>query len=158
VEITPEDFRRHFELLSDAALLATIRNDLVDIAKKCLDDEISRRGLDAANAPNPGELSDGERLVRIAKFHSRSEFESARALLRSAFIPSKQGNRIGRRIELELPLMVPAAFAEEALQLLQSRVLDEELAALAEASISEIEATENGQKEDSGNPDAPDRS
>jgi hypothetical protein len=154
VEISADDFRQHFELLSDAALLATNRSDLVDIAKQCLDDEISRRGLDAANAPRAGELSDGARLVRIAKFHSRSEFESARALLRSALIPSKQGNRIGRRIELELPLMVPAAFAEEALELLQSRVLDEELDALAEATIAEIEDTEKEQEEDSGDPNA----
>jgi len=156
VEVTREDFRRHFELLSDAALLATNRGDLVDVAKLCYDEEISRRGLDAANAPNPGELSDGQRLVRIAKFHSRSEFLSARALLKSALIPSKQGNRIGRRIELQLPLLVPAAFAEEALELLRSRISAEELDGLAEAAISEMDAMEKEQQEQEaeGDPDA----
>lgn len=155
MEITPEDFRRHFCLLSDDALLATNREDLVDIAKQCFDDEVSRRGLEAANAPKPGDLRDGERLVQIARFHFRGEFEAARALLRSALIPSKQGNRIGRRAELELPLMVPAAFAEQALELLRSRIPDEELAALAEATIAEADATEKGQQEEeSGDPEA----
>ena len=148
MEVTPEDFRRHFELLSDAALLEINREDLVDIAKRCFDDEISRRGLDAAKVPNSGKLSDAHRLVRIAKFHSRSDFELARALLRSASISSSQGNRIGRRIELELPLLVPAAFAEHALELLRSRISDEELAALAEAAIFEADAAEEEQAEE----------
>jgi hypothetical protein len=142
VKLTLEDIRRHFGQLSDDALLATNREDLVDPAKQCLDDEIARRGLVSANAPNPHELRDGEKMVPIAKFHFRSEFEAARALLRSAMIPSKQGNRIGRRAELELPLMVPAAFAEQALELLKSRVSDDELAALAEAAIAETDSTE----------------
>ena len=145
MEVTPEDFRRHFELLSDAALLKTNREDLVDIAKQCFDDEISRRGFDADGETTPGTLSDGDRLVQIARFHSRSEFELARALLRSASISSRQGNRIGRRIELELPLMVPAAFAVQALELLRSRISDEELDALAEAAIFENDATEEEQ-------------
>jgi hypothetical protein len=148
VEVVPEDFRRHFELLSDAALLKINREDLVDVAKQCFDDEISRRGLDAANETNLRELSDGDRLVRIAKFHSRSDFELARALLRSASISSRQGNRIGRRIELELPLLVPAAFAEQALELLRSRISDEELAAQSEATIFETDAAEEEQAEE----------
>ena len=136
MEVTPEDFRQYFELLSDAALLATHREDLIEIAKQCFDDEVSRRGLDSANQTGPGELSDRDRLVEIAKFHFRSEFELAKALLKSESIPATQGSRIGRRIELQLPLMVPAAFAQEALALLQSRVSDEELAALAEETIA----------------------
>jgi hypothetical protein len=135
VEANPEDFRRHFELLSDAQLLATHREDLVEIAKQCFDDEVSRRGLDTAIQRTPGELNDRDRLVQVAKFHFRSEFRLAKALLQSESIPATQGSRIGRRIELQLPLMVPAAFAQEALALLQSRVSDEELAARAEETI-----------------------
>lgn len=156
MEVTPEDFRQHFELLSDAALLATEREDLVEIAKQCFDDEVSRRGLDSANQTAPGELSDRDRLVEIAKFHFRSEFELAKALLKSESIPATQGSRIGRRIELQLPLMVPAAFAQEALALLQSRVSDEELAALAEETIAEGIVPENGAveaEETSDNPE-----
>jgi hypothetical protein len=151
LEVAPEDFRQHFELLSDAALLATDRELLVDIAKQCFDDEVSRRGLDTANQRTPGELSDRDRLVQIAKFHFRAEFEVAKALLKSESIPATQGSRIGRRIELELPLMVPAAFAQEALALLESRVSDEELAALAEETIEEtaLEAEHTDVEEES---------
>jgi hypothetical protein len=144
MEATSDDFRRHFELLSDAALLETNRNDLVDLAKRCYDEEVVRRGLDtdATSEARPGTLSEDERLVQVAKYHSRSEFEVAAALLRSVSISCHQGNRIGRRIELELPLMVPAAFAEEALELLRSRISEEDLDAFAETTIPETAFTE----------------
>ena len=87
-------------------------------------------------------MSDGDRLVQVAKYHSRSEFELASALLRSASISCRQGNRIGRRIELELPLMVPAAFAEEALELLRTRISVEDLDSLFETTIPETASTE----------------
>lgn len=103
MEATPEDFRKHFELLSDAALLATDRDLLVDIAKRCFDDEVSRRGLDTANQRTPGELNDRDRLVEVARFHFRSDFRLAKALLKSESIPATQGSRIGRRVELQLP-------------------------------------------------------
>jgi hypothetical protein len=160
VEATPEDFRRHFELLSDEALLDTNRNDLVDLAKQSYDEEVLRRGLNESgddeseeveattaairpksHRPNPGKLSDADTFVQIAKFHSRSEFEIASALLRSAEIACRQGNRIGRRIELELPLMVPAPFAQEAMELLRTQISEKDLEALAETTISLEEET-----------------
>lgn len=156
MEATPEDFRKHFELLSDAALLATDRDLLVDIAKRCFDDEVSRRGLDTANQRTPGELNDRDRLVEVARFHFRSDFRLAKALLKSESIPATQGSRIGRRVELQLPLMVPAAFAQEALALLKSQVSDAELAALAEETIQEngaVEAEETGLERESGDPE-----
>ncbi len=157
MEATSDDFRRHFELLSDAALLDTNRKDLVDMAKRCYDKEVLRRGLDmdATVQARPGALSDGDRLVQVAKYHSRSEFEVAAALLRSASISCHQGNRIGRRIELELPLMVPAAFAEEALELLRSRISEEDLDAFAETAISETAFTEDEDREDEALEDEP---
>ena len=141
MEATPEDFRRHFELLSDEALLETNRNDLVELAKQSYDEEVQRRGLNEREESDPAvrarsaKLAEGDTFVQIAKYHFRPEFEIASALLRSAGITCRQGNRIGRRIELELPLMVPAAFAEEALELLRSRIPEEDLHALAETSI-----------------------
>ena len=39
------DFRRHFESLSDEALLAVNTDDLVPDALLCFGDEVSRRGL-----------------------------------------------------------------------------------------------------------------
>jgi hypothetical protein len=156
MEATSDDFRRHFELLSDGALRETNRNDLVEKAKRCYDQEIVRRGLDtdATKPPRPGTLSDGDRLVQVAKYHSRSEFEAAAALLRSASISCHQGNRIGRRIELELPLMVPAAFAEEALEILRTRISDEDLDALAETTIPGTEFTEDEVKEEESSDEA----
>ncbi len=148
MEVTSEDFRRHFELLSDEALLETNRNDLVDLAKQSYDEEVLRRGLNEPSAmdatirmdpttrPHSDKLADGDRFVQIAKYHFRSDFELASALLRSAGISCRQGNRIGRRIELELPLMVPASLAEEALELLRSSISDEHLDALAERQSS----------------------
>jgi hypothetical protein len=147
VDVTPEDFRRHFDMLSDEALIETNRGDLVEIARQCFDEEVARRGL-TNSAASPGKVNEVEIPVQIAKFHFRSEFELARALLRSAGIPSHQGNRIGRRIELELPLMVPAEFAEEALELIRSRVSDEELEAEAEESIPEGDCVADGGKEE----------
>ena len=146
MEATPNDFRQHFELLSDTALLNTNREDLVHAARQCFDDEIARRGLDAAHRQ---ESCDDARLVQIAKFHFRPEFEVAKALLRSEGIPATQGNRIGRRIELELPLMVPTAFAGEALELLRSRVSDEELDAQAEDTVPENASEEQEPAEES---------
>ena len=45
MDISLEDFRRHFEILSDEALLATSREDLVETARACFDEEVVRRGL-----------------------------------------------------------------------------------------------------------------
>ena len=42
---TPEDFQRHFEILSDEALLETNRDELVEMAREVYDGEIARRGL-----------------------------------------------------------------------------------------------------------------
>lgn len=147
MQVTPEDFRRHFELLSDAALIDIRREDLVDVAKQCLDDELSRRGLGSTKQINWEELSDRDGLVQIAKFHFKSDFELARALLLSESIPATRGNRIGRRIDLQIPLMVPPAFAQEALELLQSRVPDEELEVLAQNAVSAADAAQEEQTE-----------
>ncbi len=134
MEATPEDFQKHFELLSDDALLDTKRDELVDVARECFDEEVSRRGLHVASRTNARKPREDYRYVQIAKFHFRSEFEVAKALLKSENIPATQGSRIGRRIELELPLMVPIAFAEQALELIRSKVPHEELDAVASAS------------------------
>ena len=45
MEATSGDFQRHFELLSDAALLEINRHDLVELAKQRYDEEVLRRGL-----------------------------------------------------------------------------------------------------------------
>ena len=37
MQIDPEDFKRHYALLSDAALLEIDRDELVDVARECFD-------------------------------------------------------------------------------------------------------------------------
>ncbi|MGA2716913.1 MAG: hypothetical protein ABSG41_27820 [Bryobacteraceae bacterium] len=141
MEVTPADFRRHFELLSDAALLETNREDLVEMARECFDEEVSRRGLDVTDdspeiagqtgEPQPG---NGEGLVLIGTFVSGDEVNLVRGLLESASIPSHVVNPLGSLAGIEFRLMVPAAFEEQAMEVLDMQISDEELAAQAEAA------------------------
>ena len=48
MEVSQADFRQHYELLSDEALLEINAEDLVDVARQCLEEEIANRGLNAA--------------------------------------------------------------------------------------------------------------
>ena len=159
MEVTPEDFRRHFELLSDDALLDTDREDLVDIARQCFDEEVSRRGLNvaddapgvAAEASEP-RASDGEELVLLATFVSGDEVSLVRGLLESASIPSHVVNPLGSLAGIEFRLMVPAAFEEQALEVLEMQISDEDLAAQAEAAAMFEADPEEQEAEESGDP------
>jgi hypothetical protein len=155
MEVNLEDFRRHFELLSDEALLATNRDDLVAKAQACYDDEVARRGL---NAPVPEEeeeeqpvthqTSPGEELVLIATYSIYEEANLARGLLESAEIPYQLQNEYLALGGIELRLMVPAAYEEEALQVLDSEIPEEELAAQAEAAGVWHEESEDDESEE----------
>src|ERR1035438_8773685 len=43
MRIDPEDFRRHYAMLSDQALFSLNRTDLIDVARACYDEEVARR-------------------------------------------------------------------------------------------------------------------
>ena len=45
MELDPEYLRQHYDSLSDEALLAVDRNELVEMAQTILDEEVGRRGL-----------------------------------------------------------------------------------------------------------------
>jgi hypothetical protein len=45
MQVDPEYLRRHYNSLSDEALLSIDRTDLVEIAQKCYDAELARREL-----------------------------------------------------------------------------------------------------------------
>jgi hypothetical protein len=45
MQLDPEYLRQHYDSLSDEALLAVDRNELVEMAQKILDEEVGRRGL-----------------------------------------------------------------------------------------------------------------
>ena len=139
MDISADDFRRHFEMLSDAALLSTNREDLVEGARDCYDEEVARRGLNAAepsegDAENPEQEADeDEGFIEIATYIVAEEASLARGLLNVAEIPCKidVSYTIG---PVELRLLVPAELAEQALEVLNSEISEEELAAQAEAA------------------------
>lgn len=155
MEVSAADFRQHYELLSDEALLETNAEDLVDVARQCLEQEIARRGLNAAAddspeeidvEPAPGEEYTGEALV--ATYTNGDELNLARGLLQMAEIPSRVDNPLAVMGGMELRLFVPAAFEEHALEVLAAEISEEELAAQAEAA--------GGQEEDSEYPESGD--
>src|SRR5580704_14687628 len=140
MEVSPDDFRRHFELLSDAALLETNREELVESARECFDEEVARRGLnspsgeDTAAEPAPQPANPAEELVVIATFNIPEDANLARGLLRSAEIPFHLENEYVALGGFQLRLLVPAAFEQEAREVLEAEISEEELAAQAEAA------------------------
>jgi hypothetical protein len=152
VDVSLDDFRRHFDLLSDAALLETNREDLVESARGCYDEEVARRGLNSppptdetAAEPITHQANPGEELVLIATYNIPEEASLARGLLESAEIPYHLENEFAALGGFQLRLLVPAAFEAEALEVLEAEISDEELAAQAEAAgITEEESSEEG--------------
>jgi hypothetical protein len=140
MEVSLDDFRRHFELLSDAALLETNREELVESARECYDEEVARRGLNSpseeetAAEPAAQPVNPGEELVAIATFHIPDDANLARGLLQSAEIPYHLENEYLALGAFQLRLLVPAAFEQEALEVLAAEISEEELAAQAEAA------------------------
>ncbi len=67
MQLDPEYLRQHYDSLSDEALLAVDRNELVEIAQKILDEEVARRALVPLRGtrrtqiiPTPPDLHDEE--------------------------------------------------------------------------------------------------
>jgi Putative prokaryotic signal transducing protein len=127
VQIDPEDFKRHYELLSDDALLEMDRDDLVDAARMYYDAELARRKLarlrepqhDDPDVPMKTEPPDAEAVV--ASFQYPDQLAEARDVLESAAIPfSIRANRY------QYEVVVPRAFREQAEQKLRSQFLDPE--------------------------------
>ena len=138
MEIDPDEFRRYYSELSDDALLDLNRDELVDVARDSYDAELASRGLHRESAPEDEvqtEVDEGD-MVELTRFSSSSEIDLARALLASAAIPSWLENELGGKY---LPgsegyrLFVAATSLEDARQVLQSSVSDDELAAQAAA-------------------------
>jgi len=153
LNISTENFRQHFELLSDEALEAVNREELVELARACYDEEIARRGL-GRKATEPAtegvevelpEQHGNEDLISLTTFTLLEEARLARGLLESAGIPAFLANE---RANLGvLHLMVPRGSAEQALGILDGGgISEEDLAAQAEAAGFE-EMDEEGERE-----------
>lgn len=141
MEVTLDDFRKHFGLLSDEALLETNRDELVDAARQCYDEEVARRGL---NAPEREEEEppqqqqthepEGGPMVLLATYIIPEEASFARGLLQSAGVPFMMENELAPLGGFQIQLMVPAAYESDAREILESELTEEELAAQAEAA------------------------
>ena len=142
MEVSLDDFRRHFELLSDETLLSTNREELTEGGRQCYDEEVARRGLNSAPseeietevAEGTHQTDPGEEMVLIATYLIPDEANLARGLLQSAEIPFRIENELAPLGGFQLRLLVPRAFEEEALAVLESEISEEELAAQAEAA------------------------
>jgi len=120
------ELHEHFSNMPDKALMEVHRDDLVDAAKAIYDQQMMERGLVAEDAEEPQvpELSSGEKLVTVVEFESADDAANAQAQLKKNGIPAY------------IAVAVPAAFAQQAVSLLDPGVSDEELAALAESAAA----------------------
>jgi predicted component of type VI protein secretion system len=147
LDITTEDFRRHFDLLSDEALLDTKRDELTEVAQQCLDDELAKRGLHAAAEEVPEEdesaanepSAEEEELAVVATYDDAEEADGAKALLDEAKIPSRLVKDAADMEGTQMELLVPATDLFKALDTLGLHLSDEELAAQAEAAGMELD-------------------
>jgi hypothetical protein len=148
VQIDPEDFKRHYALLSDDALLEIDRDELVAAARPYYDAELAERKLARTDAgesepsPDPsdntaGQTEDGRQL--LATFLSLDEANFARGLLQSADITCSLENEHGAQWAGNgaLQLMVPAAAYDRACEILETEISEEDLIAQAEAEASD---------------------
>jgi hypothetical protein len=148
VQVNPDDFKRHYALLSDDALLEIDRDELVDAARPYYDAELAERKLALPDAEEsvpiaasseepPNATADGPQLV--ATYLSLDEANFARGLLQSADIACSLENEYGAQWAGNgaLRLMVPALAYDRACEILETEISEEDLIAQAEAEASE---------------------
>lgn len=135
LQVDPEEIRQRFEQLSDEGLTSIDRRDLIELAQQYYDAEVSRRGLKTAPAAAVEE-SDEEELVLFSTFETLEEANLVRALLESAEIPVKLDNELSSQWTGAggLRLMVPASSLQQAEEILQAQISEEDLTAQAEAA------------------------
>ncbi len=137
MQIDPDEFRRHYDSLSDEALLEVNRDELVEVAQQCYDVELANRGIkrESPTPPAPENPVESQEWVQAATFPSAEEANLAYAMLESAAIPARleSKNTSSWTGFGALRLLVPSAFLEEAEVIIASPISEEELIAQAEA-------------------------
>ena len=153
-----EDFIQHFSELGDQALLEVKRDDLVEVAQACYDEEVSRRGISAPPEAVTADETEVEpshetpAMVVAGEYQDPGEADLARALLQGAGIGAMLLNeRMAGMLNIPLTpgtyhLLVPVEAEDEALEILASEISEEDLAAQAEAAgeVEESEEVEEG--------------
>jgi hypothetical protein len=149
-----QELRRQYAQLSDEALLATNRDELVEAARKVYDAELEERGLhkaaaaEATEVPGAPATPPGEALAEAAVYYTVEEARIARQLLRSAEIPCDIANEPNWAID-GIKLLVPKSMLEDAKAVLNTEMTEEELAQQAVAA-GDPEAVEEARE---GTPD-----
>ena len=150
MQIDPEDFKRHYAMLSDAALLEINRDELVDVARECYDAELVERNLapeeSLASTPvveTAAGQADGE-LQLVGMFLTMDEANFARGLLQSADVPCSLENELSAGFSPTgaLRLLVPASAYERACEILDTEISEEDLIAQAEVEENSKEDAE----------------
>lgn len=145
MQIDAEDFKRHYAMLSDVALLEIDRDELVDVARACYDAELAERNL-AIDEPQPsvpaaetGESSADGDLQLVGTFLSMDEANFARGLLQSADVPCSLENEFSAAYSGAgaLRLLVPSSAYDRACEILETEISEEDLIAQAEAEAAE---------------------
>ena len=156
---TPEDFRRHYASLSDDALLALDRGELVEEAQHCYDEELERRELSNASESEIEAMlpfADADRKIASSSIDSGSapdwldtaacactfsigiagdghtELETARSVLESAGIPCYVATHelSGTSPPVsEYELMVPGGYSILAQSLLDKEIFNPQMEA-----------------------------
>jgi len=113
MKFSADDFKQLYAEMPDEELRSLVREDLTEVARQCYDDELKRRGVQAAPvrrsmppvvaaqepeeiAPEPEEpleeaeveREEEEDLAPAAIFPSREKARAAKGLLQSAAIPA----------------------------------------------------------------------
>ena len=154
--IDVESLRRHYGSLSDEELLALNREELIEVAQKCYDEELERRGLDeareSATAPDEQEYEDASFETAVdadwlqdaacaCSFVSQpvgsaaADAENARTALQEAGIPCQvsavevAASTGDRPAQHEYRVMVPGALNLKATSILDKEVFNPQLEA-----------------------------
>jgi PhnB protein len=136
MKVSVEDFRRQYAGLSDEALLDVDRQELVEGARACYDEELAHRQLKApvpvsAPAQAPESHDEAEEFAVAAAYESQEEARLARELLRAAGIRAHLGTG-------GLTLLVPVSTREDAREVLDAQISDDALAEAATAGAGYV--------------------
>jgi hypothetical protein len=125
MDVDENDFRRQYADLSDEGLKSISREDLVEIARECYDQELASRGLRPDQQVVEETSERAEKFVSAATFLFPDEAEIARGLLRSYDVPCYLENEhvLAKVWQWNvalggLRLMVPAALVEHVNEML----------------------------------------
>src|SRR5689334_1181236 len=96
MKISADELKQAYGNMSDGELLGLDRDELTDVARKCLADELARRGLEK----RPGEApvmrdEDGETWACAGIFRTADEATFVTGLLESSGIPTMLEQDVG---------------------------------------------------------------